>query len=101
MFLAKSPLYFEDNGRLFVHGGFDIDRGVKDTPHEVFLWDRGLYESALQLHNSSPEWQFGDYVEIFIGHTPVTKFAKTPRHFCNVWAIDTGAGGCFEGPLRP
>lgn len=94
--LAKAPLYFDDGRRLFVHGGFDVELGVEETPKEIFLWDRGLYDSAEQLHPTCPEWKFGDYDEIFIGHTP-TLFQKknVPVKLCNVWIMDTGA--CFRG----
>lgn len=91
--LAKALLYFEEAGRLFVHAGFDVDRGVKGTPSEMFIWDRGLIASAEELHATGPGWKFRGYDEIFIGHTPdVLNVDYGPRHLCNIWAMDTGAG---------
>lgn len=94
--LANASLYFEENGRLFVHAGFDVDCGVIGTPKEVLLWDRAFLDSASQQHQSSPEWRFGDYTDIFVGHTPTLLYGKNvPVQFCNVWDMDTGA--CFDG----
>ncbi|MBF0384710.1 MAG: metallophosphoesterase [Candidatus Omnitrophica bacterium] len=91
--LAKAPLWFIENNRLFLHAGFDTDRGVKETPNEMLFWDRALVIAARGLHRTCPEWKFGGYEEIFVGHTPTTIYCKkTPIRFCNVWMIDTGAG---------
>lgn len=91
--LAGAPLYFEEGKRLFVHAGFDAERGVKGTPWEVFIWDRTLAMEADKLHEVSPEFRIRGYDEIFIGHTPTTLFGETlPRKRCNVWFLDTGAG---------
>ncbi len=93
LLLAKAPLYFEDGNRLFVHAGFDPDLGVKGTPNEIFIWDRGLVASAEQLQKADPNRKFGGYDEIYIGHTPdAFDPGRGPRHFCNVWAMDSGAG---------
>lgn len=90
--LAKAPLYFEENKRLFVHAGFDIKKGVKDTPKEMLYWDRDLISTAETLHDVSPEFRIRGYDEIFIGHTPdLVEFKTEPRHLCNIWAMDTGA----------
>ncbi|MBF0479746.1 MAG: serine/threonine protein phosphatase [Candidatus Omnitrophica bacterium] len=95
---AKAPLWYKDKNRLFVHGGFDSERSVEETPNQMLLWDRTLLNQAQDLHNVSPDWKFGGYDEIFIGHTPTTTFGEdVPKKFCNVWAMDTGAGhmGCL------
>jgi len=35
----------------------------------------------------------GAYKEIYLGHTTTQEFrSMLPLHFCNVWALDTGAG---------
>lgn len=92
-FLSNALLWFADHNRLFLHGGFDVDRGVEATSRDVLLWDRNFLDSAIELHQFSPERRFGGYDEIFVGHTPTTSFGKdTPQRFCNVWAMDTGAG---------
>lgn len=91
--LTKAQLWFLDKNRLFLHAGFDIDNGLKKTPKETLLWDRELLHKAILLHRTCPEWKFGGYDEIFVGHTPTLTFEKDkPQKFCNVWAMDTGAG---------
>jgi serine/threonine protein phosphatase 1 len=92
-FLSQAPLWFVDKNRLFVHGGFDPERPIEETPKEIFLWDRSLLKKAQQLQLTRPDWKFGSYDEIFIGHTPTINFGKSePQKFCNIWAVDTGAG---------
>jgi len=92
-FLAEARLYFVDQNRLFVHGGFDPQRPLEETPKEIFIWDRSLLEQAQELHLTNPDYKFGNYDEIFIGHTPTINFGKSePQKFCNVWNLDTGAG---------
>ena len=92
-FLAQSPLWLLDKNRLFIHAGFDVDNGLEKTPKETLIWDRELLSKAMLLHRSCSQWKFGGYDEIFVGHTPTLTFDKdTPQKFCNVWAMDTGAG---------
>ncbi|MBF0571631.1 MAG: metallophosphoesterase [Candidatus Omnitrophica bacterium] len=92
-FLAEAHFYFVDQNRLFVHGGFDPQRTVEETPKEIFLWDRSLLKKAQQFQMASADYKFGNYDEIFVGHTPTLNFGKEgPQKFCNVWGLDTGAG---------
>jgi len=97
-FLEKAPLWLVDKNRLFVHAGFNADDGLDKTPKETLIWDRELIFKAMLLNQSCPQWKFGGYDEVFIGHTPTLKLDKTaPVKFCNVWAIDTGI--CCHGKL--
>jgi serine/threonine protein phosphatase 1 len=92
-FLSEAHLYFVDENRLFVHGGFDPDCSLADTPKETFIWDRSFLEKAQEFHHIFPEWRYGDYDEIFLGHNPTINFGKSePQKYCNVWDLDTGAG---------
>jgi serine/threonine protein phosphatase 1 len=92
-FLSKALLWFVDKNRLFVHGGFDPDRPVAETPKEIFLWDRNLIKKAQQLQLNDPGHKFGNYDEVYVGHTPTLNFGKKePQKFCNIWDLDTGAG---------
>jgi serine/threonine protein phosphatase 1 len=92
-FLTEARLYFVDENRLYVHGGFDPECSLAETPKETFIWDRSLLEKAQEFNHICPEWRYGDYDEIFIGHTPTITFGKSePQKFCNVWELDTGAG---------
>jgi serine/threonine protein phosphatase 1 len=92
-FLSQALLWFVDKNRLFVHGGFDPERPLEETPKETFIWDRTLLKQAQELHQTHPEYRFGDYDEIYIGHTPTINFGNSkPQKFCNIWDLDTGAG---------
>ena len=96
-FLAKAPLYLVDKNKLFVHGGYNWKRSLEDTPNEVLLWDRELINRALYHELMGPALKLGIYDEIFVGHTPTFTLngKHEPQKFCNVWAMDTGAGwGC-------
>lgn len=92
-FLLKALMFFEDKNRLFVHAGFDLQKGVAGSDQELFLWDRELFKIAKEKHVLEPQLLLGGYQEIFIGHTPdFTGSTTEPKKFCNVWAMDTGAG---------
>lgn len=92
-FLSNAKPYFAYHNLLFVHGGFDPDRTLEETDKAVFMWDRSLLTRAREMCASYPHYKFGDYDEIFVGHTPTISFGKEePQKFCNVWALDTGAG---------
>ena len=90
---------------VFVHGGFDPNQ--KDPakwPTDEIIWDRQLLKSAYQKHQSNPNYKFGGWDEIFVGHTTTQAFSPTqgavvitadrtsPMHVCNLWNLDTGAG---------
>lgn len=91
--------YIDDKNRLFVHAGFTNPKGIDFEFFEEYLyWDRTLWEMAMATDpNLSPDSllypnRLKHYKEIFIGHTPVTRFGFTePIRFANVWNIDTGA----------
>lgn len=90
---AEAAFWLLEGNRLFLHAGFDADKGLDKTPKDAVIWDRELFTKAMLLNSSCPQYKFGGYDEIFIGHTPTTAFNKdTPTKFCNVWAMDTGAG---------
>ena len=91
--------YIDDNKRLFVHAGFTNPRGVEAEFFEEYLyWDRSLWEMVMAMdtaltpdHVLYPQ-RLKHYSEIFIGHTPVTKFGfEHPVNFGTVWNLDTGA----------
>ena len=65
LFLSGAALYFEEGSRFFVHGGFGSGKlGVKNTPKEMFLWDRDLAFEADKLSEISPDFRFRGYDEI-------------------------------------
>jgi len=97
--------YIDDQNRLFVHAGFTQSRGVTfEYFRGMFWWDRTLWETAMAvdgtLSTDSIRYplRLKLYKEIYIGHTPVTRFgASAPLNFANVWNVDTGAA--FSGKL--
>ncbi len=92
-FLANAKIWHLENNKLFVHGGFNPEYPLEESPKETFLWDRTLITKAVSLNHTKPDLKIGFYDEIYIGHTPTTNFGfNTPQKFCNVWAMDTGAG---------
>lgn len=105
-FLEKLKEYhIDEQNRLFVHAGFTHLKGVAfEYFRGMFWWDRTLWETAMAVEGNL---DFNDirypqrlklYKEIYVGHTPVTRFgATTPLNFANVWNVDTGAA--FTGKL--
>ena len=97
--------HIDSKNRLFVHAGFTNQAGPKHEFYPDFVyWDRSLWEMACSLDpllskksNRYPK-RLLLFEEIYIGHTPTTKIAKTiPTNFVNLWNIDTGAA--FKGSL--
>lgn len=90
--------YVDEQNRLFVHGGIDPTKKIeKQDVHEV-MWDRDLLKNARHKHNQKPNFKYGGFKEIYIGHTSLTMYGKkVPTRFCNVWGMDTGGG--WEGKL--
>jgi serine/threonine protein phosphatase 1 len=97
-FLNKARPWLEEDGRAFVHAGFDPNRPLGAQSLQVLSWDRELLRIALGNERAGCARPFGCYKEIFLGHTPSGSFEGTkPLHACNIWALDTGAG--WDGPL--
>jgi serine/threonine protein phosphatase 1 len=106
IFLKSLKNYYIDRqNRLFVHAGFTNLHGIEmEYFPRLCFWDRTLWETALALDKSiektSPRYprRLKRYIEIFIGHTPVTQVGETkPTQMANVWNVDTGAA--FKGKL--
>jgi serine/threonine protein phosphatase 1 len=92
--------YTDDKNRLFVHGGFDIKEPVFEKQKlDTLLWDRHLAEVVYMNRKSHPDIKYGGFEEVFIGHTSTQIICGgvTPKKFCNVWCLDTGAG--YRGKL--
>jgi len=91
--LATASLFFELDNKLFVHGGFDPDRELTKQDPEIFIWDRELLRDAVNVSQTNPEYRYGKWADIFVGHTPTGAYkTHNPMHVCNLWAVDTGAG---------
>lgn len=87
----NAPLYFVENNKLFVHGGFKIGLPIQNQSENWLLWDRSLAE---KISNKIEEpGKLSTYNEVFIGHTATELFSVTiPMHGYEIWNLDTGAG---------
>jgi len=88
-FLKKGIPYYEEKDCLFVHGGFDPEKPVKEQDEDVLTWDRDLPSYAQKQ-------LIPNYKKVFIGHTSteiVTGKLK-PAFFRNLVMADCGTGYC-------
>lgn len=99
LFEQMDPFFVDRQNRLYVHAGFTALAGPEKESNQRQLWiDRTLWETALALDDRIlrddvryPK-RLKLFSEIFIGHTPTTKYNTTnPMHAANVWNMDTGA----------
>ncbi len=97
--------HLDSENRLYLHAGYTNLKGVEfEYFQQSFYWDRTLWELVKAL---DPNLKMGDrnfpkrlthYKEIFIGHTPISKYGVvSPQNAANVWNLDTGAA--FMGAL--
>jgi len=92
-FFKAAVFWFACEGRIFVHGGFDPEKPIALQDPEDFVWNRTLIEQALKVNAINPDYQFSEYKEIYVGHSPTVNFDSTkPLKLCNVWDMDTAAG---------
>jgi serine/threonine protein phosphatase 1 len=92
-FLKKATYWFESDGKIFMHGGFDFLKPLAAQDNEEFIWNRSLIDQALKANAINPDYQLSEFKEIYVGHTPTVKFDSiTPLKLCNVWDMDTAAG---------
>jgi serine/threonine protein phosphatase 1 len=91
-------MYLDEENRLFVHGGINLDRPFDQQKADFVMWDRDLLQRAYKRQRRSPIDPSlkvtEDYKEIFVGHTTTQLYhnATIPLQFCNLWDLDTGAG---------
>ena len=96
--LAKAHQYYIMDKRVFVHAGILVDMELEYQGQDIFLWDRSLCRLALQLKENGDEKKLGRFDEIYVGHTPTTRWGYfEPYNACNVWMLDTGAA--WDGSL--
>lgn len=99
-FNSQQLYHIDEQDRCFVHGGFNRHLPFNKQKKENFYWDRSLWAEGLQTHtyNKSvrlPDEFFDvvDFREIYIGHTPTTKWGTNkPLRALNILNLDTGAG---------
>lgn len=92
-FIERGLRYFEEDGRIFVHAGFEPGIPMDRQDAVLLVWDRTLVDSARLAYESGREWGLSEYREVFVGHTPTTGWSG-PEPLCvgNLWMLDTGAG---------
>lgn len=84
-FLREMPLWYRQEGRIFVHAGIRPGFPLDAQDEDDLLWIRDDFL-----------WHFGDHEALIVhGHTPV----EDPIHYGNRINIDTGAG--WGNPLVP
>lgn len=100
-FFANMQLYhIDENGRCFVHGGFNRFLAFTGQNPSTYFWDRDLWNAALEWQVNErlkpglqPFYMKNRFKEVFIGHTPTTHWNITvPMYACHVYNLDTGAG---------
>jgi serine/threonine protein phosphatase 1 len=96
--------YYEDEKRVFVHGGYTQGGGPRfENPPKNLWWDRSLFEKALthakkfkknkELYAQLMPVILMAYDEIFVGHTSTQLYDTIqPIQACNVTNVDTGGG---------
>jgi len=93
-FLRKGQFWIELGEQVFVHGGLDPDIPIGENDKEDMVWDRDLIELAFSKEADGEKCKLGKYKDIFVGHTTTEIFSTLePVHLCNVWNVNTGAGG--------
>lgn len=88
--LREALPYFLMTNKLFVHAGIDPHKKIEQQDLSVFLWDRSLTKTAIDLYNKNINVKLTEYDEVYVGHTPVP--SQKPLFSCGVWLMDTGAG---------
>ena len=92
-FINKMLLVFEEEGCLFVHGGFDPHKPFMDQDVSDFTWNRSLVAKAWQAHRKGEEFIAEGFREVYVGHTCTQMYGQTtPMQLGNIFMIDTGAG---------
>lgn len=97
-FFKRAVPFYELGKNIYTHAGFIPNLSVDIQDLSYFAWDRTLINKAYQFQNKKQTCTF--YEEIYLGHTPTIGFNgnyKTPQHWTNIWACDTGAA--FTGKL--
>jgi serine/threonine protein phosphatase 1 len=97
--LDRAVYYLEEDGNLFVHGGFLTAFPIKNQAPYDLMWDRELWWAAKHYEANEDKPVAPGYKQVFIGHTSTSheRSDLTPIKASNVWNLDQGAG--WEGKL--
>jgi len=99
-FCSQQLFYIDEANNCFVHAGFNRQLSFLGQRPQTYYWDRELWLEALQYHTLNhrepqpePFYIRDTFHEIYIGHTPTTKWGTDkPMRAVNVLNMDTGAG---------
>ncbi|NJK86326.1 MAG: hypothetical protein HC906_10495 [Bacteroidales bacterium] len=87
--LKTARYYYIEENKVFVHGGFNIDKHLNHQNKSNFLWDRKLVYTALEAGNT----KLTQFDEIYLGHTPTLNFgSEKPIQAGEIFLMDTGCG---------
>lgn len=108
-FENQKDYYLDDNGNLFVHGGFNrhfiLDEQIDSS---IFYWDRDLFLQALSIEllskwgDNNAKFKFKDsrIKRVFLGHTPTLNFNISnntqPIFAAKGKVINLDTGSCFK-----
>lgn len=91
-FINTGKFFYKIDNKIFVHGGFEIDKPIDEQNPNLFIWDRTLIEIAYEAYLSNKK-KITSYDEVYVGHTPTLHWqVNVPLQFCEVFLMDTGAG---------
>ena len=92
--LKNAHLWVEYNNKLFVHAGFDPKKPMSKQGLQTLVWDRDLLGDAWKQYlRGEVDHRYTEFKEIYLGHTTTELYhSLKPLKFCNIWALDTGAG---------
>jgi len=99
-FSTMQPYYIDDEGKCFVHAGFNRFAPFTGQHPSIYYWDRELWASAWEWQNNHhldpepPPFEMKtSFKEVYLGHTPTIRWNVTvPMQGANVFNLDTGAG---------
>jgi len=92
-FFNSGVYYYELDGMLFVHGGFDYPKHPKNCDIEDLTWDREL------IHRMKNGLKIKEWKKIFVGHTTTESINSKPvvvdwydGKYAKLIQVDCGAG---------
>ena len=91
-FFNTAVYYYIEDGKLFVHGGYDPRYPIDKQSKDILTWDRSLIERCKN------GLKIKEYDRVFVGHTTTQKYyLDKPIRFGKLIMMDTGAG--WDGVL--
>jgi len=94
---TQKNYYIDEENNLFIHGGFDRHKYLKDQKEHVYYWDRDLFLSAISysaMKDNKYSFKIKDgFSHIYVGHTPTTYWGEVmPITAADITNLDTGCG---------